>query len=85
MRFGLRAPDDPRILNTIKVIDALLRVKLPQGPCWYRYNGDGYGLHEDGSPFDGLGSDGPGRCWLENARITRLLRDVLELQKNSCE
>ncbi|HYU47917.1 MAG TPA: glycoside hydrolase family 15 protein, partial [Terriglobales bacterium] len=40
VRFGLRAPDDPRILNTIKVIDALLRVKLPQGPGWYRYNCD---------------------------------------------
>ncbi len=60
VRFGLRAPDDPRILNTIKVIDALLRVKLPQGPCWYRYNGDGYGEHEDGSPFDGTGI---GRAW----------------------
>jgi len=60
VRFGLRAPDDPRILNTIKVIDALLRVKLPQGPCWYRYNDDGYGEHEDGSPFDGTGI---GRPW----------------------
>lgn len=60
VRFGLRAPDDPRILNTIKVIDALLRVQLPQGPCWYRYNGDGYGEHEDGSPFDGTGV---GRPW----------------------
>ena len=60
VRFGLRAPDDPRILNTIKVIDALLRVTLPQGPCWYRYNGDGYGEHEDGSPFDGTGI---GRPW----------------------
>src|SRR5437016_12682842 len=60
VRFGLRAPDDPRILNTIKVIDALLRVKLPQGPCWYRYNDDGYGEHEDGSPFDGTGI---GRGW----------------------
>ena len=60
VRFGLRAADDPRILNTIKVIDALLRVKLPQGPCWYRYNGDGYGEHEDGSPFDGTGI---GRPW----------------------
>ena len=60
VRFGLRAPDDPRILNTIKVIDALLRVKLPQGPAWYRYNGDGYGEHEDGSPFDGTGI---GRPW----------------------
>jgi len=60
VRFGLRAPDDPRVLNTIKVIDALLRVNLPQGPCWYRYNGDGYGEHADGSPFDGTGI---GRPW----------------------
>lgn len=60
VRFGLRAPDDPRILNTIKVVDAVLRVKLPQGPCWYRYNGDGYGEHADGSAFDGTGI---GRPW----------------------
>lgn len=60
VRFGLRAPDDPRILNTIKVVDALLKIPLPQGPCWYRYNGDGYGEHEDGSPFDGSGI---GRPW----------------------
>ncbi len=60
VRFGLRAPDDLRILNTIRVIDALLKVQLPQGPCWYRYNGDGYGEHNDGSPFDGTGI---GRPW----------------------
>jgi glucoamylase len=60
VRFGLRAPDDPRILNTLRVIDALLTVELPQGPCWYRYNGDGYGEHADGSPFDG---SGVGRPW----------------------
>jgi glucoamylase len=60
VRFGLRAPDDPRILNTIRVIDALLKVQLPQGPCWYRYNGDGYGEHKDGSAFDGSGI---GRPW----------------------
>src|SRR5208283_3038341 len=60
VRFGLRAPDDPRILNTVKVIDALLRVDFPQGASWYRYNGDGYGEHEDGSPFDGTGV---GRPW----------------------
>jgi glucoamylase len=60
VRFGLRAPDDPRILNTVRAIDALLRVELPQGPGWYRYNGDGYGEHKDGSPFDGTGI---GRAW----------------------
>jgi glucoamylase len=60
VRFGLRTPDDPRILDTVKVIDALLRVELPQGPAWYRYNYDGYGEHEDGSPYDGSGI---GRPW----------------------
>jgi glucoamylase len=60
VRFGLRAPDDPRILNTIKAIDALLRAQLPQGHCWYRYNGDGYGEHLDGSAYDGTGV---GRPW----------------------
>jgi glucoamylase len=60
VRFGLRAPDDPRILNTLRAIDALLAVELPQGPCWYRYNGDGYGEHKDGSAFDGTGI---GRAW----------------------
>jgi glucoamylase len=60
VRFGLRAPDDPKIVNTIKVIDQVLRATLPQGPCWYRYNGDGYGEHENGSPFDGTGI---GRPW----------------------
>jgi glucoamylase len=60
VRFGLRAPDDPRILNTIRMIDALLRTQLPQGPCWYRYNGDGYGEHKDGAPFNGTGI---GRAW----------------------
>jgi len=60
VRFGLRAPNDPRILNTLRAIDALLAVELPQGPCWYRYNGDGYGEHKDGSAFDGTGI---GRAW----------------------
>ncbi len=60
VRFGLRSPDDPRILDTIKIIDALLKTDMPQGPVWHRYNGDGYGEHEDGSPFDGTGI---GRAW----------------------
>jgi glucoamylase len=35
-------------------------VETPGGPSWHRYNGDGYGEHEDGSPFDGTGI---GRLW----------------------
>lgn len=60
VRFGLRAPDDPRILDTIKAVDALLKVDTPNGTCWHRYNQDGYGEHADGSPFDGTGI---GRAW----------------------
>ena len=60
VRFGLRAPDDPRILNTVTVIDKLLKVDLPQGPGWHRYNMDGYGERADGRPFDGVGI---GRVW----------------------
>jgi glucoamylase len=60
VRFGLRAANDPHIVNTVKVIDALLKVKTPSGFTWHRYNDDGYGEHEDGSPFDGTGI---GRGW----------------------
>ena len=60
VRFGLRSADDPRILNTVKAIDALLKTDMPAGPIWRRYNEDGYGEHDDGSPFDG---SGVGRCW----------------------
>ncbi|MFZ0430973.1 MAG: glucan 1,4-alpha-glucosidase [Acidobacteriota bacterium] len=60
VRFGLRAPDDPRIRQTVTVIDGLLKVETPAGPLWRRYNDDGYGEHADGSPFDGTGT---GRAW----------------------
>ncbi|MEJ2758164.1 MAG: glucan 1,4-alpha-glucosidase [Anaerolineales bacterium] len=60
VRFGLRAADDPRIVNTVKVIDSLLKVETPYGPAWHRYNQDGYGEHENGDPFDGTGI---GRAW----------------------
>ncbi len=60
VRFGLRDPHDPRIVNTVRVLDARLRTLTSTGPGWYRYNQDGYGEKEDGSPFDGVGV---GRPW----------------------
>lgn len=60
VRYGLRDANDPRIVNTVRVIDAKLRAQTATGPAWYRYNGDGYGEKEDGSPFDGCGV---GRPW----------------------
>jgi glucoamylase len=60
VRYGLRRPDAPFVLDSLKVVDALLKTDTPKGPVWHRYNGDGYGEHNDGSPFDGTGR---GRGW----------------------
>jgi len=60
VRFGLRRADDPLIRDSVRIVDALLRAETPNGPAWYRYNGDGYGEHRDGSAFDGTGH---GRPW----------------------
>ncbi|MEO8614068.1 MAG: glycoside hydrolase family 15 protein [Luteolibacter sp.] len=60
VRLGIRAADDPIVRDSIKVIDRVLKHDLPQGPCWRRYNHDGYGQKDDGSAFDGTGV---GRSW----------------------
>jgi glucoamylase len=60
VRFGLRAADDPRIASTLRIVDATLQVDTPRGPAWRRYQGDQYGEHADGAPFDGTGI---GRAW----------------------
>ena len=82
VRFGLRAADDPRIRDTVRVIDALLRLETPVGPTWHRYNGDGYGEHTDGSPFDGTGI---GRVWPlltgERAHLALALGDRAEAER----
>lgn len=62
VRFGLRNADDPRILDTVKVIDATLKTETKTGPVWHRYNGDKYGEKEDGAAFDG-DQRGLGRGW----------------------
>ena len=59
-RLGLRDPKDPRIQNTLKISENILKVETPHGIAYHRYNGDGYGERDDGSPFDG---SGVGRAW----------------------
>jgi glucoamylase len=60
VRLGIRAADDPLVRDSIAVIDRVLECDLPQGPCWRRYNHDGYGQKDDGGAFDGTGV---GRAW----------------------
>ncbi len=60
VRYGVRRADDPLIVDSLKVVDAVLKRGLPQGPGWLRYNWDGYGQREDGGPYQGMGK---GRVW----------------------
>ncbi len=60
VRFGIRPPDDPLIVDSVRVVDRVLQVDTPYGPVWRRYNHDGYGDREDGGPYAGWGQ---GRAW----------------------
>jgi len=60
VRLGLRPAEDQRIVDTLKITEAVLKVITPSGTAYHRYNGDGYGEHADGSPYDGSGI---GRAW----------------------
>jgi glucoamylase len=48
------------IIDSLKVVDHVLKIETPYGPCWRRYNHDGYGQRKDGGPFMGYGQ---GRAW----------------------
>jgi glucoamylase len=60
VRYGIRKPLDPLIVDSLKVVDAVLKVNTPIGPVWHRYNHDGYGQRENGGPYVGWGK---GRAW----------------------
>lgn len=60
VRYGVRRADDPLMIDSLKVVDAVLKRVLPQGPGWLRYNWDGYGQRPDGGPYLGWGQ---GRVW----------------------
>jgi len=60
VRYGVRRADDPLMVDSLAVVDAVLKRGLPQGPGWLRYNWDGYGQRTDGGPFEGWGK---GRVW----------------------
>jgi glucoamylase len=60
VRYGIRSANDPIIVDSLKVIDAALKVQTEAGPVWHRYNHDGYGQQENGGPFTSVGV---GRAW----------------------
>lgn len=60
VHYGIRRVDDPLIIQSLKVVDAVLKTETPFGPVWRRYNHDGYGQRSDGGAYDNWGA---GRPW----------------------
>jgi glucoamylase len=60
VRYGIRRAGDPLIEDSLRVVDAVLKIDTPLGPSWHRYNNDGYGERQDGAPYNGSGK---GRAW----------------------
>jgi glucoamylase len=60
VRFGIRKPDTALMADSLAVVDAVLKVDTPAGPCWRRYNHDGFGQRDDGEPYEDWGT---GRAW----------------------
>jgi len=64
VRLGIKSPDDPLIVKSVKVIDQVLKVNTPNGEGFYRYNHDGYGEMDDGRRWNWDGKyTGKGRLW----------------------
>ena len=66
VRLGVEPADDEVVRNSLSVVDETIRVETPNGPAWYRYNGDGEqgegGEHPAGTPWS-LDNGGQGRLW----------------------
>jgi glucoamylase len=60
VRYGIRQPLDPLIEDSLRVIDATLKVDTPFGKSWRRYNHDGYGQTVEGGAYRGWGY---GHAW----------------------
>lgn len=62
VRLGLRHPMDPRVTDTLRVVDHMLTRTLPTGEAFCRYDMDGYGEWIDGRGWP-LWRFGIGRPW----------------------
>ena len=86
VRYGIVSPDDPLIVESLRVVDAILKTETPSGPCWRRYNHDGYGQHPGGGPYLNWGQGRPwpllagerGHYELAAGRDCRLLLHAME-------
>jgi glucoamylase len=61
VRLGVKAPRHRLTVESLALIDQLIKVQTPVGDGWYRYNHDAYGETPSGGNYDGR--NGVGRLW----------------------
>jgi glucoamylase len=61
VRLGVKPANDRLVVESLALIDQLIKVETPGGAGWYRYNHDAYGERADGGDYDGR--TGLGRLW----------------------
>ncbi len=61
VRLGIKPASDANVVNSLAVVDRLIKVQTPHGPGWYRYNHDAYGETDSGEHYNGR--TGRGRLW----------------------
>lgn len=83
VRLGIKAPRNQLIVESLKLIDQLIKVKTPVGDAWYRYNHDAYGETPNGGKYDGR--NGVGRLWTlltgERGEYELALGDIASARK----
>jgi len=52
VRLGVLRPDDPRIVNSLTVVDQQLGYSTANGPFWHRASFDGYGEKANGAEWE---------------------------------
>ncbi|WP_324758038.1 glycoside hydrolase family 15 protein [Haloarcula sp. GH36] len=65
VRLGVVPWDDETVRNSVAEVDDTIRVDLPAGAAFYRYNGDSYGERDrenSGAPW-AIENSGKGRLW----------------------
>ena len=62
VRLGVKAPNDPYVIESLAKVDATIKINTPNGPMFHRYNHDGYGEEADCTPYP-VHKGGIGRLW----------------------
>ncbi len=72
VRLGVKRFDAPVVLTTLGVVDRRLAVDTPHGRFWHRFDFDGYGEKQNGSPWDVNLPTNPTEDWAKNTTIGRV-------------